>query len=174
MGATLVAQAGGQPNARSSTMNRWINAAVVAVSVGSVPLGLAQPMTREGFTEFIRQNEAALFSSATGARANLLGTQWQFNSKSDDPVSGRSFSDAYAQMQADSSNGGEFTRNAPTFPPEAAEPVRGDSFARTFARMQAESSSSGQFRLPVPPGPTRYAKDRAGNAVAHAEGSAAR
>jgi hypothetical protein len=139
-------------------MNRWFHAAVVAFSLGTTMPGVAQPMTREAlFADYLQQNIALALNSVSGFKANVLGTKPELKSAPDDPVRGRPFGDAFAQMQADSSNGGEFTRAVPVFTAEGADPVRNESFADTFTRMQAASSSSGQFKLPAERGRTRFA-----------------
>jgi hypothetical protein len=117
----------------------------------------AQTPTTQWFGEYIKQG-VALNVTGAGFKANMLGTTLQAPGKSDDPVTGRSFSEAFSQMQADSSNGGEFGRQPPVLSARSADPARNESFADRFARMQAESSNSGEFRLPVYASDSAFAK----------------
>ena len=154
-------------------MNRWINAAIVAVALGTVPPALAQKSSREqAFAEYMKQNLALALNSVSGFKANVLGTKPDLKNEPDDPVRGRSFSDAFAQMQDDSSNSGDFSMSAPVFTAEAADPARNESFYDTFTRMQATSSSSGQFKFPAERSQTRLAGAATATPASHGQHAA--
>jgi len=135
-------------------MKRLVKIAVVAaLSLGTVGLATAQaptptPTREQMFADYVKQM-VAFNTAGAGWKANVLGARPQFSGTSDDPVAGRSFSEAFAQMQADSSDGGEFRREPPAISAQPTDPVGRESFADMFARMQATSSNSGQFRVPV-------------------------
>jgi hypothetical protein len=140
-------------------MNRSIKAAIVALALGTVPPAFAHQSPREqAFAEYMKQNLALALNSVSGFKANVLGTKPDLKNEPDDPVDGRSFSDAFAEMQADSSNSGDFSMSAPVFTAAAADPARNESFYDTFTRMQATSSSSGQFKFPAARSQTRLAR----------------
>jgi hypothetical protein len=132
-------------------MKRAVKLAIFAVSLGATQLAAAQtPTPAQRFAEYLKQNVAGNMNGVSNAsKANILGTKPKFGSESQDPVNGRTFGDAFTQMQGDSSNSGEFRQQAPALTAQAADPVRREPFKDTFARMQAESSNSGEFKLPA-------------------------
>ena len=141
-------------------MNRFHKGAVITLLLGTVQFAGAQtPTTTERFAEYMKNRLANELTSAGGSsKANVLGTKPTFSSKSQDPVTGRSFNEGFAQMQADSSTT-EFTLDKPVFSPLAADAAKNESFGDRFARMQAESSS-GEFKLPADTSETAMAKAR--------------
>jgi hypothetical protein len=137
---------------------RLLRATAAAALLAIGTLAAAQTPTREQmFAEYVKQMVGANISSANNEwKANVLGTKPQFKNTADNPVTGRSFSDAFAQMQADSSNS-EFMRGAPVLTAQPADPVVKESFASTFSRMQAASSNSDEWKLPATEGGPAYA-----------------
>lgn len=103
-------------------MNRFHKGAVITLLLGTVQFAGAQtPTTTERFAEYMKNRLANELTSAGGSsKANVLGTKPTFSSKSQDPVTGRSFNEGFAQMQADSSTT-EFTLDKPVFSPLAAD-----------------------------------------------------
>jgi len=156
-------------------MNRWTSAALVAISLGAALPACAQAPTRQAtFAEYMKQSVALALNGVSGFTANVLGTSPELKAEPDDPVKGRPFGEAFAKMQADSSNGGEFSQDVAIFTAEAADPARNEPFADTFTRMQAASSSSGQFKFPLERSRTRLARAAMINRISHTRNASAR
>jgi hypothetical protein len=85
--------------------------------------------------------------------------------KPDDPVGNQSFTDRFADMQAQSSNSGEF-QAPPALSKQAANPEGKESFAQRFAEMQAASSNSGEWKASPSVVAPAYATAGSGAAVA--------
>jgi len=73
----------------------------------------------------------------------------------------QSFTDSFADMQAQSSNSGQWNHPpaeaASTYANRPADPVDKESFAQMFERMQATSSNSDEWKAPASEGQPAYA-----------------
>ena len=88
--------------------------------------------------------------------------------KPTDPVVRQSFVGNFAEMQAESSNSGQWNTpddSAATYATAPADPIRGESFADTYALMQAGSSNSDAWKLRSEAGAPAYATASATSVV---------
>jgi len=71
-----------------------------------------------------------------------------------DPLVRQPFTDTFTQLQAESSNSGQWNvpeQEATSHYARSTDPVGNESFADMFARMQAASSNSGEWSQPMSP-----------------------
>jgi len=125
-----------------STMNTKLKVVVLALGLGAATLAAAQPPGQaQTFANEVQQWQAL---SGTGTytfrTAPTLGNQAQ------DPVGNESFSQRFADMQAESSNDNDrWQETQPTLTAKAADPEGKEPFAQRFSEMQAASSNSGEW-----------------------------
>jgi hypothetical protein len=116
---------------------------------GTATLAAAQSQT-ESFADQVKTMQSLQsVGTYTFKPAPTLG------SKPTDPLVKESFVDAFTQMQAESSNSGQWDLPAQEVAPARAnrssDPVGKESFPDMFARMQAASSNSGEWNQPASP-----------------------
>ena len=84
--------------------------------------------------------------SSTTAGTYTFHPAPRLSNRPQDPVGNESFTQRFADMQAESSNDTDMWQETqPTFSAKAADPVGKQNFAQEFAEMQALSSKSGEW-----------------------------
>ena len=117
---------------------------VVALALGlSVATAVAaqSPGQAQTFANQIQQWEAL-----AGTGTYTFHTPPTLGNKAQDPVGKESFSQRFADMQAESSNDNDrWQETQPTLTAKAADPEGKEPFAQRFSEMQAASSNSGEW-----------------------------
>ena len=132
---------------------KLLRATAAALLLGTATLAAAQTRADSFADQFKQMQSLQSFGTYTFKPAPALNVQ------PTDPVGRQTFADAFAQMQAQSSNSGEWKQ------PDAevsasyasADPVGREAFSDMFSRMQAASSNSGEWRQPHSEGAPVYA-----------------
>jgi len=126
-----------------STMSSKLKVAVLAVVLGTATVAAAQsPSKAQAFASQLQQFQNL---SSTAAGTYTFHPAPALGYKPQDPVGNESFAQRFADMQAASSNSGEWRETQPTLTAIAADPEGKVPFAQRFAEMQAASSNSGQW-----------------------------
>ncbi|HEY2815672.1 MAG TPA: hypothetical protein VGK44_00920 [Casimicrobiaceae bacterium] len=138
-----------------------LSKAVTAVLLfGTATLAVAQTQTESFADQFKTMQSLQSFGTYTFKPDPTL------NSKPTDPLVKESFSDAFTQLQAESSNSGQWDspaqESASAYANRSSDPLVGESFPDMFARMQAASSNSGEWNQPASRG--TFARGPATNA----------
>ena len=126
-------------------------------TVGALLLGiatLAVAQTKEqSFADQLKQMQTLQsFGTYTFKPAPTVG------SKPTHPIGNQSFAGMFSDMQALSSNSGEWNReNVTVLASKPADPVGKESFSSMFSRMQAEASNSDEWKRPPSEGAPAYA-----------------
>ena len=131
---------------------KLLRTAVAVLLLGAATLAVAQT-TADSFAEQLKQMQMLQsFGTYTFKPAPRVGN------KATHPIANQSFVDMFSDMQALSSNSGEWNReNATTLAGQPADPVGSESFSTMFSRMQAESSNSDEWKRPPSEGAPAYA-----------------
>jgi hypothetical protein len=123
-----------------STMSSKLKVVALAVMLGTATVAAAQSTSRaQAFASQFQQYQAL---SGTGTYNFRAGPKF---GTAQDPVGNESFSQRFADMQAASSNSGEWRETRPTLTAIAADPEGKEPFAQRYSEMQAASSNSGQW-----------------------------
>ena len=135
---------------------KLFKATAAALLAATATLAVAQTTTEQSFAEqFKNMQSLQSFGTYTFKPASGLGT------KPSHPMGNQSFTDRFADMQAGSSNSGQWNRPpteaASTYANRPADPVDKESFAQMFERMQATSSNSDEWKAPAGEGQPAYA-----------------
>ena len=125
-----------------SIMNTKLKAVVLALGLGVATLATAQsPGQAQTFSNEIQQWQAL-----SGTGTYTFHTPPALGNKAQDPVGNESFSQRFADMQAESSNDSDrWQETQPTLTAKAADPEGKEPFAQRFSEMQAASSNSGEW-----------------------------
>ena len=125
-----------------SIMNTKLKAVVLALGLGVATLATAQsPGQAQTFSNEIQQWQAL-----SGTGTYTFHTPPALGNKAQDPVGNESFSQRFADMQAESSNDNDrWQETQPTLTARAADPEGKEPFAQRFSEMQAASSNSGEW-----------------------------
>jgi hypothetical protein len=125
-----------------SIMNTKFKAVVLALGLGTATLAAAQsPEQAQTFANQIQQWQAL-----SGIGTYTFHTPPVLGNKAQDPAGNESFSQRFADMQAESSNdSGRWQETQPTLTAKAADPEGKEPFAQRFSEMQAASSNSGEW-----------------------------
>ena len=103
----------------------------------------ATPAGAQRFADQLKQYQNL---SSTTAGTYTFHPAPALGSAPQDPIGPESFTQRFADMQAESSNDPHMWQETrPTFSAKAADPVGNETFAQEFAQMQALSSKSGQW-----------------------------
>jgi len=124
-----------------STTNTKLKAVAFAVLLGTATIAAAQ--TQGAAKTF--DNEIHYWQGLSGTGTYTFQAAPTFAGSSQDPVGKESFSQRFADLQAASSNSGEWQQTQPTFTAKAADPQGKEPFAQQFAELQAASSDSGEW-----------------------------
>jgi hypothetical protein len=125
---------------------------IAALLVGSATLAVAQTRS-ESFADQLKQMQTLQsFGTYTFKPAPTVGNKPTY------PIGNQSFDDMFSDMQALSSNSGEWDReNVTALASPPADSVGKESFSAMFSRMQAESSNSDEWKRPPGEGAPAYA-----------------
>ena len=125
-----------------STMSSKLKFAALAVLLGTATIAAAQsPDEAQTFANQLQQYEAL-----SGTGTYTFHAAPKFSNTPQDPIGKESFSQRFADMQAESSNNSDmWQETAPTLSAKAADPEPKEPFAQRFAEMQAASSNSGEW-----------------------------
>lgn len=135
---------------------KLVKATAAALLAATATLAVAQTTTEQSFAEqFKNMQSLQSFGTYTFKPAPGLGA------KPSHPMGNQSFTDSFADMQAQSSNSGQWNRppaeGASAYANRPADPVDKESFAQMFERMQATSSNSDEWKAPASEGQPAYA-----------------
>jgi len=135
---------------------KLFKATAAVLFVATATLAVAQTTTEQSFAEqFKNMQSLQSFGTYTFKPAPSLGT------KPSHPMGNQSFTDSFADMQAQSSNSGQWNHppagTAPAYANRPADPMDKESFAQMFERMQATSSNSDEWKAPAGEGQPAYA-----------------
>jgi hypothetical protein len=138
-------------------------------TIGALLLGvatLAVAQTKEqSFADQLKQMQTLQsFGTYTFKPAPTVGN------KPTHPIGSQSFADMFSDMQALSSNSGEWNReNVTTLAGKPADPVGRESFSTMFSRMQAESSNSDEWKRLPSEGAPAYATANGATIASHTD-----
>jgi hypothetical protein len=123
-------------------MSSKLKVAALTVLLGTTTVAAAQsPNQAQTFAGQLQQYQAL-----SGTGTYTFHAAPNFNNTPQDPVANESFSQRFADMQAESSNdSGMWQETPPTLSATAADPEPKESFAQRFTEMQAASSNSGEW-----------------------------
>ena len=135
---------------------KLFKATAAALLAATATLAVAQTTTEQSFAEqFKNMQSLQSFGTYTFKPAPSLGT------KPSHPVGNQPFTDRFADMQAESSNSGQWNHPpaeaASAYANRPADPVDKESFAQMFERMQATSSNSDEWKAPASKAQPAYA-----------------
>jgi hypothetical protein len=120
--------------------------------LGIATLAVAQTKEQSFADQFKQMQTLQSFGTYTFKAAPTIGN------KPTHPIGNQSFADMFFDMQALSSNSGEWNReNVTTLASKPADAVGRESFLTMFSRMQAESSNSDEWKRPPSEGAPAYA-----------------
>ena len=124
------------------TMNGKLKVAALAVLLGTATVAAAQsPGQAQTFA-----NDIQYWEGLSGTGTYTFHTPPTLGNKAQDPVGRESFSQRFADMQAESSNDSDrWQETQPTLTAKAADPEGKEPFAQRYAEMQAASSNSGEW-----------------------------
>jgi hypothetical protein len=123
------------------SMSTKLKTVAFAVLLGTATIAAAQtPGAAKTF-----DNEIHYWEGLSGTGTYTFHAAPTFAGKSQDPVSKESFSQRFADLQAASSNSGEWQKTQPTLTAKAADPEGKEPFAQRLAELQAASSDSGEW-----------------------------
>jgi hypothetical protein len=125
-----------------SSMKTQLKVVALSVLLGAATAAAAQsPSEAQGFASQLQQYQAL-----SGTGTYTFHATPKFTNTPQDPVANESFSQRFADMQAESSNGSDMWQETPpTLSARAADPEPKEPFAQRFAEMQAASSNSGEW-----------------------------
>ena len=130
--------------------------ATAVLLFGTATLAVAQSQTESFADQFKTMQSLQSFGTYTFKPAPTLG------SKPTDSLVKESFADEFTQMQAESSNSGQWDlpaqEVAPAYANRSSDPVGKESFPDMFARMQGASSNSGEWNQPATTDAQRIAR----------------
>jgi hypothetical protein len=131
---------------------KLLRTTVAALLLGTATLAIAQTRA-ESFADQLKQMQTLQsFGTYTFKPAPIVGNNPMH------PIGNQSFADMFSDMQALSSNSGEWNQeNFTTLANKPADPVGRESFSTMFSRMQAESSNSDEWKRPPSEGAPAYA-----------------
>jgi len=135
---------------------KLFKATAAALLAATATLAVAQTTTEQSFAEqFKMMQSLQSFGTYTFKPAPSLGA------KPSHPMGNQSFTDSFADMQAQSSNSGQWNHppagTAPAYANRPADPMEKESFAQMFERLQATSSNSDEWKAPASEGQPAYA-----------------
>ena len=125
-----------------SIMNTKLKAVALALGFAAATVAAAQSSGQaQTFANQVQQWQAL-----SGTGTYTFHAPPTLGNKAQDPVGKESFSQRFADMQAESSNDNDrWQETQPTFSAKAADPGRKEPFAQRYAEMQAASSNSGEW-----------------------------
>ena len=124
-----------------TTMSTKVKAVAFALLIGTGTVAAAQ--TSRSAKTF--DNEIQYWQGLSGTGTYTFHAAPTFAGQAQDPVGKESFPNRFADMQAASSNSGEWQETPPTFTAIASDPESKEPFALRFAELQAASSNSGEW-----------------------------
>jgi hypothetical protein len=135
---------------RRSTM-KLLRATLATLLLGTATLAVAQTRAESFADQFKTMQSLQSMGTYTFKPAPKV------NSQPTNPVGGQPFADTFSEMQAASSNSGQWNspvrQSASTYASESADPVGKESSSSMLSRMQTESSNSDQWKRPASEGP---------------------
>jgi hypothetical protein len=125
-----------------STMSSKLKVAALAVLLGTATVAAAQsPGEAQTFANQLQQYQAL-----SGTGTYTFHATPKLSNAPQDPIGKESFSQRFADLQAESSNDSDMWQETPpTLSANAADPEPKESFGQRFAEMQAASSNSGEW-----------------------------
>jgi superfamily II DNA/RNA helicase len=125
-----------------STISSKLKVAALAIFLGTARFAAAQsPGEAQTFANQLQQYQAL-----SGTGTYTFHAAPKFSNTPQDPIDKESFSQRFADMQAESSNDSDMWQETqPTLSAKAADPEPKESFAQRFGEMQAASSNSGEW-----------------------------
>ncbi len=125
-----------------SIMNTKLKVVALALGLGVATVAEAQPPGQaQTFANEIQQWQAL-----SGIGTYTFHASPTLGNRAQDPVGKESFSQRFADMQAESSNDSDrWQETQPTLTAKAADAEGKEPFAQRFSEMQAASSNSGEW-----------------------------